>query len=327
MSISKVESDFHPCKKGNQGILKTLQAYLSRNKIGEILVLQGLITSSELRRALHEQKETRIPLGQVLLKHNVISRKQLAFILARQRSVRLMAGFFMCFMSVTSLSKRAAAEIADVPAKVSLASLDTSIQGLGDVDYYPALFGSDEKRSNNLKAFTKWSDMFKRFDAALKTSNGQKVIYKLKSDLEVLKNLPLSQMADKVNAMMNKKKYIVDSRNWGKSDYWATPVEFLKNGGDCEDFAIAKYVSLRALGVSEERLRIAIVHDNEKNIPHAILIVYTDQGAMVLDNQNKDMRTAESLTSRYKPIFSINRQAWWLHTSPESTSTVVASAN
>ena len=52
--------------------------------------------------------------------------------------------------------------------------------------------------------------------------------------------------------------------------------DFFTRGGDCEDFAIAKYTALRALGVPEERLRVAIVHDDEKNLPHAILVVYTD---------------------------------------------------
>lgn len=133
-------------------------------------------------------------------------------------------------------------------------------------------------------------------------------------------------MAESVNAMMNRKKYIVDNKNWGKSDYWATPIEFMARGGDCEDFAIAKYVALRALGVPEEDLRVAIVHDMKKNIPHAILVVYSEKGALILDNQLPDARPAEQI-HHYRPIFSINRQGWWLHTAPKGNeNTVVASA-
>ncbi|MCB1839662.1 MAG: transglutaminase-like cysteine peptidase, partial [Alphaproteobacteria bacterium] len=90
------------------------------------------------------------------------------------------------------------------------------------------------------------------------------------------------------------------------------------------DFAIAKYVALRALGVEEARLRIAIVHDKLKNIPHAILVVYTSEGALILDNQNKEVLNSDALRTRYRPIFSINREYWWLHTAPEST--LIASA-
>jgi predicted transglutaminase-like cysteine proteinase len=125
--------------------------------------------------------------------------------------------------------------------------------------------------------------------------------------------------------MMNKKRYVTDSANYGKSDYWATPIEFFQKGGDCEDFAIAKYTALRALGVPDNRMRIAIVQDQQKNVAHAILIVYTDQGAMILDNQLHAAVKAEKV-SHYKPIFSINQNAWWLHTAPKSNVTRVASA-
>ena len=66
-----------------------------------------------------------------------------------------------------------------------------------------------------------------------------------------------------------------------------------------------------------------IVKDMEKNLPHAILIVYGDSNTYVLDNQIKTVRTTGSI-GHYKPIFSINRSAWWLHTSPQNT--MVASA-
>jgi predicted transglutaminase-like cysteine proteinase len=126
--------------------------------------------------------------------------------------------------------------------------------------------------------------------------------------------------------MMNAKRYVSDSDNYGQTDYWATPIEFFQRGGDCEDYAIAKYTALRMLGVPENRLRIAIVQDMQKNIPHAVLIVYTDQGAMVLDNQIKSTISADNVR-HYKPIFSINQDAWWLHTKPKSSITRVASSS
>ena len=60
-----------------------------------------------------------------------------------------------------------------------------------------------------------------------------------------------------VNDFMNLTPFKSDQEHWGKQDYWATPIEFLStNGGDCEDYSIAKYFTLRALGVPDEKLQI-----------------------------------------------------------------------
>ena len=66
-----------------------------------------------------------------------------------------------------------------------------------------------------------------------------------------------------------------------------------------------------------------IVQDTKKNIPHAVLVVYTDQGAYVLDNQIKSLVSTRG-AGRYRPIYSINRTGWWMHT---VTGTRVASAH
>lgn len=96
-----------------------------------------------------------------------------------------------------------------------------------------------------------------------------------------------------------------------------------RGAGDCEDYAISKYASLRALGVPEDRMRIVILQDTAKNIPHAILAVYADNGILILDNQIKTVKRDTEI-SNYRPIYSINRQGWWLH---KSSGTVLASAN
>ena len=55
-------------------------------------------------------------------------------------------------------------------------------------------------------------------------------------------------------------RYQTDILLWKENDYWATPLETLGRGlGDCEDYAIAKYISLRALGVSDDKLRLIYV--------------------------------------------------------------------
>lgn len=323
MTKTCVNNDEDIQKKPKSGIFSYLNSTLYKHKIGELLVIHGYISPLELRHALKIQKATNKPLGQIVVELNLINKYQLMTLLTGQRVLRLAAASMLYFCSLGISKKSHAEPIKDIPAKVLLASAGN--MHFSKMNRYPSLFGANEKRSENLKAFTKWSDMFIRFEREMLRPSQNKVIIDLKAELAAYQSDSIHEMAAKVNAMMNKQKYIVDSQNWGKSDYWATPIEFLTRGGDCEDFAIAKYVALRALGVPEERMRIAIVQDMKKNIPHAILIVYSEHGAQVLDNQIKELRSASAI-SHYKPIFSINRTAWWLHTKPVKTNTIVASA-
>jgi predicted transglutaminase-like cysteine proteinase len=307
----------------HQGILNALKRRLDRNRLGELLVTHGVLSPQQLRYALVRQQSTNTPLGRLLLQEQIIRRRELYRALGEQWTFRVLTTAMTLTIAMTAFSSKSAraAPIRDVPAQISLAGVANA--AFSAVDYYPALFGSEERASANLKPFTKWTQMFDRLEAGLKTGPGQKSIQAFQGDLENMKGMPLAAMARKVNTLVNKTPYIEDSQKWGMSDYWATPIEFLNRGGDCEDFAISKYTALRMLGVPEERLRIAIVHDLQKNIPHAILIVYTDDGAMILDNQSSEARFAQDI-SKYKPIFSINRTAWWLHTKPKDT--VMASA-
>jgi predicted transglutaminase-like cysteine proteinase len=307
-----------------KGILSSLKSYVQRNRLGELLVLKGLITPQQLRMVLEHQKESAMPLGQVCIQHNYISRRQLVGVLSRQYMLRSLAAIVFFTAGLTSVAgkkARASDYIKDIPAQISLTTHANS--AFTHMGAFPGLFDSEEKRSTNLKPFVKWTGMFSRFERELTNPASQKTVETLKKDLAPLQGLNLKAMASGVNDIINRVQYVTDSANWGQSDYWATPIEFMKRGGDCEDYAITKYTALRMLGVPEERLRVAIVHDNLKNIPHAVLVVYTEQGPVVLDNQIKSLVDASEM-GRYRPIFSINRTAWWLHTSPGST--LVASA-
>lgn len=307
---------------GTGGVLTRLHMLLEKSRLGELLLARGLLTQEQLGYALARQKADRRPLGRLLVEERIVARRDLYRMLSQQWTMRCMAaavGLFISFSSFGGVKNARAGTTRDVPAQMKLVSASADF---APVAAYPALFGSAEKRSGNISPFTKWTGMFSRFEAAMSQPSGQKAMAEWKNRLEGLRGLSLEQMAERVNNIMNEKDYIVDSRNWGQTDYWETPVEFMARGGDCEDFAIAKYAALRSLGVPEERLRIAIVHDEQKNIPHAVLIVYTNDDALILDNQNKQVRSS-SRVSNYRPIFSINRTAWWLHTAPAAT--VVAS--
>ncbi len=79
-----------------------------------------------------------------------------------------------------------------------------------------------------------------------------------------------------VNLFFNKQvRYVEDIDLWGQVDYWETPIEALwKGAGDCEDYAIAKYFSLRHLGVSSDKLRITYVKALRQNRAHMVLTYY-----------------------------------------------------
>ncbi len=80
-----------------------------------------------------------------------------------------------------------------------------------------------------------------------------------------------------VNLFFNKQMtYVEDIDLWHVVDYWETPVEALwKGAGDCEDYAIAKYFSLRHLGVSSDKLRITYVKALRQNRAHMVLTYYS----------------------------------------------------
>ncbi|MEH6396892.1 transglutaminase-like cysteine peptidase [Pseudoalteromonas sp.] len=108
--------------------------------------------------------------------------------------------------------------------------------------------------------------------------------------------------------------YQTDSQLWGKEDYWATPIETLAQGaGDCEDFAIAKYFSLLALGVTEDKIRLTYVRQLNVNEPHMVIsyLEAPNDVPFILDNFNTELLPATVRTD-IKPIYSFNGQGLWL---------------
>lgn len=108
--------------------------------------------------------------------------------------------------------------------------------------------------------------------------------------------------------------YQTDSQLWGKEDYWATPIETLAQGaGDCEDFAIAKYFSLLALGVAEDKIRLTYVRQLHINEPHMVIsyLEASNDVPFILDNFNIKLLPATMRTD-IKPIYSFNGQGLWL---------------
>lgn len=129
------------------------------------------------------------------------------------------------------------------------------------------------------------------------------------------RRLPEAQKLELVNNFMNQTPFLSDLQHWGKEDYWATPVEFLStNGGDCEDYSIAKYFTLRALGVPDEKLRITYVKELVVyNEAHMVLAYFPEADAepLILDNINKAILPASARTDLL-PVYSFNGSGLWL---------------
>lgn len=118
----------------------------------------------------------------------------------------------------------------------------------------------------------------------------------------------------KVNGFFNKLDFVDDSLHWGQEDYWATPVEFLaSDGGDCEDFSLAKYFTLKILGVDEQRLNLTYVKALSLNQAHMVLTYMEAPGEepLVLDNLVKDIKPASARTDLL-PVYSFNGSGLWI---------------
>lgn len=191
----------------------------------------------------------------------------------------------------------------------------------------PSFFRSVEVKSSNMKAFKKWRSALKRYIKERKKGVG-----KFQCDtsrlnicdygdwakfLRSLKGKGRYAQMKAINTRMNKAKYVTDKNNWGRKDFWATPGEFMARFGDCEDYAIVKYLSLRALGFKEHQLRVVAVKDLNLKVGHAVLVVILRDKKkrkryFVLDNQIKKIVEQHKIR-HYQPVFSLNTKNWWRH--------------
>jgi predicted transglutaminase-like cysteine proteinase len=118
-----------------------------------------------------------------------------------------------------------------------------------------------------------------------------------------------------VNSFFNQQlSFQDDTHIWHQIDYWATPLESLiKGAGDCEDYALAKYFSLRNLGVPSEKLRITYVKALTRNQAHMVLTWYASPSAdpLVLDNLIDEIRPA-SQRKDLLPVYAFNAEGLYL---------------
>ncbi|OYD25983.1 transglutaminase-like cysteine peptidase [Oceanimonas baumannii] len=122
------------------------------------------------------------------------------------------------------------------------------------------------------------------------------------------------QAMTRINGFFNRLAFVDDIRLWAKNDYWATPMEFIgAGGGDCEDFSLAKYFSLRELGVADHKLRLVYVKALELNQFHMVVAYYPTPASvpLILDNLKTEIMPATQ-RGDLAPIYSFNGEHLWL---------------
>ncbi len=135
-----------------------------------------------------------------------------------------------------------------------------------------------------------------------------------------------------INTFFNRRiAFRDDQQVWGQVDYWASPLESLNRGeGDCEDYAIAKYFSLVAVGVPVQKLRLvyvrALLGGPAGTVQaHMVLAYYPSPEAdpLILDNLITDVRPA-SRRLDLTPVFSFNGEGLWQGVGTQSAGDPVA---
>lgn len=143
--------------------------------------------------------------------------------------------------------------------------------------------------------------------------------------LQQLQNQDVQAKLRGVNDFFNRRvRWVDDIQVWGQEDYWATPLETMGKGqGDCEDYSIAKYITLKQLSISSQYLRMIYVRArigrSQITQAHMVLGYYStpDAEPLVLDNIVPSITPASQRTD-LDPLFSFNSDGLWAGASSES---------
>jgi predicted transglutaminase-like cysteine proteinase len=120
-----------------------------------------------------------------------------------------------------------------------------------------------------------------------------------------------------VNDFFNDWPYREDEVNYGRREAWVSPATFLRHSGDCEDYAIAKYATLRLAGVPDAQMRIVVVRDRIRQIRHAVLVVERDGETSVLDSLSGGI-FPDTLFEHYQAQYALNAEGQWTHGRPSA---------
>lgn len=233
------------------------------------------------------------------------------------RRFNLAAALFLAALVVADRAPAAQFTLPNMPAiavpAATAATLAPAAPGFSD-----GLFGQHAVPATDIGPLPRWQKVIDRFaeqraNPAQFCAAGnsetcppalwQKLVAKLAT-------LPLAERIAAVNGLFNRVPYVLAETNWGDAAYWETPYEFLNRGGQCQDYAIAKYLALRESGVPEDLLRFVVVHDNVVGLDHAVTVVNLDGQPEALDNQMPGVTPVADLAQRYTPYYALNDQGW-----------------
>ncbi len=225
------------------------------------------------------------------------------------------------FLAVAALGLAVPAWAApDVSATVERGAAPAQSAPLGN--RLNGLFGSREFRSSNPAIVPQWEGVARRLardapavaacDADPQMCRSPRV-RRWRAEVRDLQGAdPLVQLAE-INRFANHVvPYREDERVYRRTDHWAAPLQMLRQAGDCEDYAIFKFVSLLDLGFRNDQMRIVVVQDTVRDLPHAVLVVELAGRAYVLDNQFEEILPLDGV-ARYRPYYSVNQTHHWTH--------------
>lgn len=202
------------------------------------------------------------------------------------------------------------------------------------------LFGTVEFRSSDFSALPQWVRVLQQSKpvvASLRRCLAQQANCsnpKFKEWADLIRRhrgeLTLATL-NTVNLFFNERwPYKADTQNWGKEDWWVDPGVFLEKSGDCEDYAIIKYFTLKEIGFAMQQLRLVIVKDTYRQLDHAILSVSLKKKYYILDSL-LTMVIEDHEAWQYAPAYSINEKHRWLHfqvkAKPDQLSTRVTTSH
>lgn len=184
------------------------------------------------------------------------------------------------------------------------------------------LFGSLEFRGGSPEGIPQWQSVLERIEAEREAYRRcdediaaceSPLMIAWRSKIRSLQGrFPLTQI-NEINVFVNEiVPYLEDSDNYGASDYWASPLEFMDNAGDCEDFAIMKFVSLLELGFTNDQMRVVVLEDSLRNVAHAVVAVRLEGENLILDSLFSVVLNDTQIT-QYIPQYSVNETTRWAH--------------
>lgn len=122
---------------------------------------------------------------------------------------------------------------------------------------------------------------------------------------------PWAKRIEIINTHINKAPYVSDQDQYNREDVWAMPHHFLQNGGDCEDFALAKFSYLAHANIAPERLFILGLQNKDASFAHASLGVMFDDGLVILDNRRSKPYQENEYSTEFNLAYALNIHGLW----------------